>query len=224
MHLSHFVLPQKRLAAHCPIMRERESATDSTYDLPLGATLEGALLPFRKCTDADARLSTVSSQKHHMSMCNTKYVVFSFAQMVAHHSRGGCPLRPGDLLPTLHKLVLPSSGSSISSVPKARKGYVEGGRRARIWVSEMARYKAPQLQRCRRGALLIALLIKLLEISHCRLLHHETPCLRSRLPSDSWEASLTSDRTWLPTISATLVIALISRQFQFPEARTWNSI
>jgi len=35
-----------------------------------------------------------------MSSCNTKHVVYSFAQMLAHHSRGGCPLCPGDLLAT----------------------------------------------------------------------------------------------------------------------------
>ena len=35
-----------------------------------------------------------------MAECNTKHVVFSFAQMIAHHTRGGCSLRPGDLLAT----------------------------------------------------------------------------------------------------------------------------
>jgi len=32
--------------------------------------------------------------------CNTKFVIFSFAQMIAHHTRGGCPLRSGNLLAT----------------------------------------------------------------------------------------------------------------------------
>jgi fumarylacetoacetase len=27
-------------------------------------------------------------------------MVFSFAQMIAHHTRGGCPLRPGDIMAT----------------------------------------------------------------------------------------------------------------------------
>ena len=45
-------------------------------------------------------LPTVSSQKYQMSNCNTKYAIFSFAQMIAHHTRGGCPLRPGNLLAT----------------------------------------------------------------------------------------------------------------------------
>lgn len=46
------------------------------------------------------RLRTVASQKYQASNCNTKHVVFSFAQMIAHHTRGGCPLRPGNLLAT----------------------------------------------------------------------------------------------------------------------------
>jgi fumarylacetoacetase len=45
-------------------------------------------------------LSTVASQKYQLSNCNTKHAVFSFAQMIAHHTRGGCPLRPGNLLAT----------------------------------------------------------------------------------------------------------------------------
>jgi fumarylacetoacetase len=32
--------------------------------------------------------------------CNTNNVIFSFAQMIAHHTRGGCPLRTGDLIAT----------------------------------------------------------------------------------------------------------------------------
>ena len=35
-----------------------------------------------------------------MFECNTKYVVFSFAQMLAHHTAGGCSLRTGDLIAT----------------------------------------------------------------------------------------------------------------------------
>lgn len=35
-----------------------------------------------------------------MAECNTNNVAFSFAQMIAHHTLGGCPLRPGDLLAT----------------------------------------------------------------------------------------------------------------------------
>lgn len=35
-----------------------------------------------------------------MFECNTKNVVFSFAQMLAHHTAGGCPMRTGDLIAT----------------------------------------------------------------------------------------------------------------------------
>jgi fumarylacetoacetase len=35
-----------------------------------------------------------------MFECNTKYIVFSFAQMLAHHTAGGCPMRTGDLIAT----------------------------------------------------------------------------------------------------------------------------
>jgi fumarylacetoacetase len=46
------------------------------------------------------RVSIVDSKRYHVAECNTKFVVFSFAQMIAHHTRGGCPLRPGDILAT----------------------------------------------------------------------------------------------------------------------------
>ncbi|KAJ9633863.1 hypothetical protein H2204_006649 [Knufia peltigerae] len=35
-----------------------------------------------------------------VSRCNTKNVVFSFPQMLAHHTAGGCPMRTGDLIAT----------------------------------------------------------------------------------------------------------------------------
>jgi fumarylacetoacetase len=38
--------------------------------------------------------------RYAVSKCNTKNVGFSFAQMIAHHTVGGCPLRSGDLLAT----------------------------------------------------------------------------------------------------------------------------
>ncbi|RVX67074.1 hypothetical protein B0A52_08317 [Exophiala mesophila] len=54
----------------------------SAYDIPVKATLK------------------VDDQSYHIAECNTNNVVFSVAQMIAHHSRGGCALRPGDLLAT----------------------------------------------------------------------------------------------------------------------------
>ncbi len=38
--------------------------------------------------------------QHRLADCNTENVIFSFAQMLAHHTRGGCPLRTGDLIAT----------------------------------------------------------------------------------------------------------------------------
>jgi fumarylacetoacetase len=38
--------------------------------------------------------------RYPVSKCNTKNIGFSFSQMIAHHTVGGCPLRPGDLLAT----------------------------------------------------------------------------------------------------------------------------
>ncbi|RVX65792.1 hypothetical protein B0A52_10323 [Exophiala mesophila] len=55
---------------------------DTVYDIPV-----------------DARIQ-VNSETYHAVRCNTKNVAFSFAQMVAHHTVGGCPMRPGDLLGT----------------------------------------------------------------------------------------------------------------------------
>ena len=44
--------------------------------------------------------STANSVKYRLADCNTDNVIFSFAQMLAHHTRGGCPLRTGDLIGT----------------------------------------------------------------------------------------------------------------------------
>src|SRR3954447_1220998 len=37
---------------------------------------------------------------HHLAVSNTKHMYWTAAQMVAHHTSGGCDLRPGDLLGT----------------------------------------------------------------------------------------------------------------------------
>jgi fumarylacetoacetase len=47
-----------------------------------------------------------------VSECNTNNVIFSLAQMVAHHTRGGCPLRTGDLIGT----------GTVSSKPLRNRG------------------------------------------------------------------------------------------------------
>ncbi|KAJ5368285.1 uncharacterized protein N7496_008045 [Penicillium cataractarum] len=40
------------------------------------------------------------SQDFQLSKCNFKNVIFSFPQMIAHHTAGGCPLQTGDLIAT----------------------------------------------------------------------------------------------------------------------------
>ncbi|KAH6710874.1 fumarylacetoacetase [Leptodontidium sp. MPI-SDFR-AT-0119] len=55
---------------------------ESVYDIPVRVSLESG------------------SGIYSVTECNTKHVVFSFAQMLAHHTVGGCPMRPGDLIAT----------------------------------------------------------------------------------------------------------------------------
>ncbi|KAK3636497.1 hypothetical protein LTR56_014123 [Elasticomyces elasticus] len=54
----------------------------SAYDIPIRAML-GA-----------------GGQSHKIAVCNTNNVIFSFAQMIAQHTRNGCPLQTGDLMGT----------------------------------------------------------------------------------------------------------------------------
>ncbi|TVY48704.1 Fumarylacetoacetase, partial [Lachnellula occidentalis] len=54
----------------------------SAYDIPIRVSLD------------------VGTETYHVAECNSKNVAWSFAQMIAHHTRGGCPLRSGDILAT----------------------------------------------------------------------------------------------------------------------------
>lgn len=54
----------------------------SVYDIPIQVTLED------------------ESGAYALTTCNTKFCVFSFSQMIAHHTLGGCPMRTGDLIAT----------------------------------------------------------------------------------------------------------------------------
>ncbi|KAK6371289.1 hypothetical protein LTS17_009020 [Exophiala oligosperma] len=56
--------------------------TKSAYNIAIKATLEA------------------NSERYDIATCNTNNVIFSFPQMLAHHTRGGCPLQPGDLVAT----------------------------------------------------------------------------------------------------------------------------
>ncbi|OQV00213.1 hypothetical protein CLAIMM_05741 [Cladophialophora immunda] len=60
----------------------RQNETRSIFEVPIRATLE------------------VGKTRYAMAECNTKFMIYSFAQMIAHHTRGGCPLRPGDIMAT----------------------------------------------------------------------------------------------------------------------------
>ncbi|KAK5686535.1 hypothetical protein LTS10_002655 [Elasticomyces elasticus] len=54
----------------------------SAYDIPIRAMLEAG------------------GHSHKIAVCNTNNVIFSFAQMIAQHTRNGCPLQTGDLMGT----------------------------------------------------------------------------------------------------------------------------
>ncbi|KAK3648895.1 hypothetical protein LTR56_003819 [Elasticomyces elasticus] len=54
----------------------------SAYDIPIRARLEAG------------------GHSHKIAVCNTNNVIFSFAQMIAQHTRNGCPLQTGDLMGT----------------------------------------------------------------------------------------------------------------------------
>ncbi|KAH8174570.1 fumarylacetoacetate (FAA) hydrolase family protein [Sarocladium implicatum] len=59
-----------------------EGDKPSTFDIPIEAQIE------------------VDGTKYLTATCNTGNTCFSFAQMIAHHTAGGCPLKPGDLIGT----------------------------------------------------------------------------------------------------------------------------
>lgn len=48
----------------------------------------------------DTDTSKAESETFVIAQANAKNVVFSFAQMLAHHTAGGCPMRTGDLIAT----------------------------------------------------------------------------------------------------------------------------
>jgi fumarylacetoacetase len=71
--------------------------------LPLGQQVNPEPLPYLTChsrgknflLDLDIKTKLNGSE---ISSTNAKYLYWSFPQMIAHHSVGGCNLRPGDLL------------------------------------------------------------------------------------------------------------------------------
>ncbi|KAH8808016.1 hypothetical protein F5884DRAFT_857573 [Xylogone sp. PMI_703] len=82
-------LPDRELLPY--LVQEKK---ESVYDIPVKVTLEA------------------NSEKYYVSTANTNNVIFSLAQMIAHHTRGGCPLRTGDLIAT----------GTVSSEPLRERG------------------------------------------------------------------------------------------------------
>lgn len=76
----------------------REKKEKSAYNIPIRATLDGEN-PLHASHD-QLLTTTANSEKYRVADCNTNNVIFSFAQMIAHHTRGGCPLQTGDLIGT----------------------------------------------------------------------------------------------------------------------------
>ncbi|KAF2428300.1 fumarylacetoacetase [Tothia fuscella] len=70
--------PDRELLAY---LTQKE--VESAYDIPIQVTT-----------------FEVNNEKYDAGKCNTNNVIFSLAQMLTHHTRGGCPLRPGDLIAT----------------------------------------------------------------------------------------------------------------------------
>lgn len=72
---------------------------ESAYDIKIEVLLKSEYDSTPAMTD-ETDVPAAGSNSYHMSKCNTKNVVFSFPQMLAHHTAGGCPMRTGDLIAT----------------------------------------------------------------------------------------------------------------------------
>jgi fumarylacetoacetase len=75
-----------------------QERVESAYDIPIQVTLEGESLDLNLLYRV--LILVVDSERYGVGNCNTNNVIFSLAQMLTHHTRGGCPLRPGDLIAT----------------------------------------------------------------------------------------------------------------------------
>lgn len=79
-----------------------QSKKESAYDIPVLAKLKSKP---KQIFFANIRIETdlgcaAGLDEYRIATCNTNNVIFSFAQMIAHHTRDGCPLRTGDLIAT----------------------------------------------------------------------------------------------------------------------------
>jgi fumarylacetoacetase len=64
-----------------------------------------------------------------MARTSSKHLLWSFPQMIAHHTLGGCPLRTGDLLGsgTISGPAPEESGSLLEMSENGKKGLILGG-------------------------------------------------------------------------------------------------
>ncbi|KAJ5611969.1 hypothetical protein N7528_009074 [Penicillium herquei] len=92
-----------------PFNGKNFATTISPWVVPLEALESYRELPLRMVTKrlgvhmrpgSNSLLFIDASGRYSMFECNTKNVAFSFAQMLAHHTAGGCPMRTGDLIAT----------------------------------------------------------------------------------------------------------------------------
>lgn len=72
---------------------------ESVFNIPIKVSLEGLSSYFLAMKFAYLCIAA-GGYKVPVTVCNTKHVVFSLAQILAHHTVGGCPMRTGDLVGT----------------------------------------------------------------------------------------------------------------------------
>lgn len=79
----------------------KEESKNNVFDITLSADLQSESISSEKhfCVNV-ANLVTVATPKQtfKLTRTNAKHLLWSFPQMIAHHTVGGCPLRTGDLL------------------------------------------------------------------------------------------------------------------------------
>lgn len=76
---------------------------------------------------------------YHLFSSSTKYLYFSFAQMIAHHTINGCPLEVGDLLGS-GTISGPESNQTGSFLEASRNGSIaieiDNGKFNRKWIED----------------------------------------------------------------------------------------
>lgn len=81
-----------------------EKSRETVYNIPIDASIICtsfiSVSFFPPCLLFHFSDLTAHGNRYHVSRCDTRNVIFSFAQMIAHHTAGGCPLRTGDLIAT----------------------------------------------------------------------------------------------------------------------------